>query len=59
MSNFRGQFFHVFKGKQNLNFLKKFGGSKSFFRAGKFSNLSVLHKDLLMQDWIFRLGEAR
>ena len=23
----------------------------------KFSNLSVLHKGLLMQDWEFRLGE--
>ena len=30
---------------------------KSFFLGlRKFSNLSVLHKDLLMQDWVFRLG---
>ena len=27
-----------------------------FLGQRKFSNLSVLHKGLLMQDWVFRLG---
>ena len=30
--------------------------SKGNFGVFKFSNLSVLHKGLLMQDWVFRLG---
>ena len=27
-----------------------------FLGLHKFSNLNILHKDLLMQDWVFRLG---
>ena len=29
---------------------------KIFLGLRKFSNLSVLHTGLLMQDWVFRLG---
>ena len=40
-------------------FLKKFEKVEKtgFFRANtQISNLNVLHKGLLMQDWVFRLG---
>ena len=45
----------------NLYFflLKKFEKVEKtvFFRANtQISNLNVLHKGLLMQDWVFRLG---
>ena len=69
MSNFWGQFLYVFMGKfENIaaSALKSCILSlfwKSFFDfflifwgAKKFSNLSVLHKGLPMQDWVFRLG---
>ena len=39
--------------------LKKFEKVEKtgFFRANtQISNLNVLHKGLLMQDWVFRLG---
>ena len=45
-------FFHVFGVKGNLS---KFLNTL-FLGLRKFSNLSVLHKGLLMQDWVFRLG---
>ena len=42
-----------------LLLLKKFEKVEKtgFFRANpQISNLNVLHKGLLMQDWVFRLG---
>ena len=33
-----------------------FGIKLGFLELRRFSNLNVLHKDLLMQDWLFRLG---
>ena len=41
-------------------FLKKYflGKNRVFLGLRKFSNLNVLHKGLLMEDWVFRLGPA-
>ena len=74
MSNFRGQFFHVFGVKQIFFFFENTIASAQksclipflpwkhektrFLGLRRFSNLNVLHKGLLMQDWVFRLGST-
>ena len=59
-SSKKERFYHVFEGKKKPFFLlKKFEKVEKtgFFRANtQISNLNVLHKGLLMQDWVFRLG---
>ena len=68
MSNFWGRFFHVFMGQYNLLLILKLHNI-SFIKKDclnfwvgqirlilKFSNLSILHKGVLLQDWVFRLG---
>ena len=72
MSNFWGWFFHVFGFFENaiasalksciINLKRKlfilifFWNKTGFLGLRRFSNLDVLHKGLLLQDWVFRLG---
>ena len=40
-----------------MNYFKNFVGIKlGFLELRTFSNVNVLHKGLLLQDWVFRLG---
>ena len=69
-SCFHGQFFFKFfyehfsvstkklhnEFKKKVIFKKSIWNKIGFLGLRKFSNVNVLHKDLLLQDWVFRLG---
>ena len=54
MSNFWGHFFSCFQGQ--FFFFNFFEIKLVFLGPRRFSNVNVLHKGLLLQDWVFRLG---